>query len=133
MKVIGYIRSAHDGPSPMVQEAGIREYCEKHHLDLLGFEGDDGHPGDTLDRPGIRRALALLDNDEADGLIVLQLDRLSRNVVDYSSLVEKYFRKGRKTFISVDEGFDLSTTGGRLCGNLIMAMAQRKLEIQSEQ
>src|SRR5438067_1990520 len=45
-------------------------------------------------RPGLQRALGMLKRAEADALLVLKVDRLTRSVRDLGHLVEKYFAPG---------------------------------------
>src|SRR5437899_4683478 len=49
----------------------------------------------SLDRPGLQRALGMLKAGDAEALLVVKLDRLTRSVVDLGTLVERYFAPGK--------------------------------------
>lgn len=98
MKVIGYVRvsteeQATQGVSLAAQEAKLRQYRELFGHDLVEVVNDGGQSAKTLNRPGLQSALAALKNGQADGLLVLKLDRLTRSVRDLGELLESYFTK----------------------------------------
>jgi hypothetical protein len=57
----------------------------------------------SLVRPGLKRALAMLKAGDAETLLVVKLDRLTRSVVDLGTLVERYFAPGMAALLSVGE------------------------------
>ena len=98
MAVIGYPRvstdeQARDGKSLEVQTDKIRMYCELHELNLLRIIPDAGVSAKSLDRPGIKLVIAALASGEADGVVITKLDRLTRSLADWSSLIEFYFNE----------------------------------------
>ena len=102
------------------------EFCE-----LVGIEVDAGLSAKTLDRPGLQSALSKLDAGEAQALIVLKLDRLTRRVADLDTLIERYFGS-RFTLMSVSEQIDTSSAAGRLVLNVLTSVAQWERETTSE-
>ena len=58
-----------------------------------------------------------------DGIIVSQLDRLGRSLLDYATFLEWCRNHGKKV-ISVAESIDFGTPTGELFGNQLMAFAQ---------
>src|SRR4051794_5584393 len=91
-KVIGYARvslaeQAANGYSLAAQEDAIRAACVQRGWELLEVVRDEGASGKSLDRPGMTRALAMIASGDAQGLIVAKLDRLSRSVVDFATLL----------------------------------------------
>jgi Resolvase, N terminal domain len=76
---------------------------------LVRDQYDDGViSGGTLERPGLKRLLA----DIEDGLVVVVVDykicRLSRSLMDFFKLVDVFDRNG-VTFVSVTQSFNTTT------------------------
>src|ERR1700723_1232086 len=107
-RVVGYIRcstrlQATEGVSLAAQEARLRAYALALELDLVAVERDV-QSAKTKDRPGLARALAMLDAGAADGVLVTKLDRLTRSVRDLGTLIESHFH--RYTLLSVGDCID---------------------------
>ncbi len=135
MKVIGYIRvstdeQANSGLGLEAQEARVRAYCDLYGHELLGIE-TDAASGKNLKREGLGRALAMLKNREAEGLVVAKLDRLSRSVRDMGELLERFF-SGLASLLVVAEQIDTSTAAGRMVLNLLTSVAQWERETIGE-
>lgn len=135
MKVIGYTRvsttdQADDGVSLAAQEAKIRQYADLYDIELVGIESDAGVSAKSLKRPGLQRALDALSRDEAQGLLITKLDRLTRSVVDLGTLVDKYFNKYE--LLSVSDNIDTRSASGRLVLNVLMSVAQWEREATAE-
>jgi site-specific DNA recombinase len=134
MVVIGYTRvsseeQSRDGVSLAVQHEKVQLYCELHGLGPPVDVVDPGVSAKTLDRPGLARALALLDSGDASGLVVYKLDRLTRSLADWSALIDRYFgRPGGPSLMSVSESIDTRSAGGRMVLNVMMTMAQWERE-----
>jgi site-specific DNA recombinase len=138
MKVIGYIRvsteeQATDGVSLSAQRAKLIAYASLYELELVEIIEDAGHSGKTLDRPGLQQALAMIRKGQAGGLLIAKLDRLSRSVVDWNTLIDGYFgeRAGKQLF-SVADSIDTRTAAGRLVLNVLMSVAQWERETIGE-
>lgn len=134
MRAIGYARvssedQVRDGVSLDMQGEKIRAYADLHDMDLLGVVTDAGLSAKSLDRPGLSGALARLDSGDADTLVVFKLDRLTRNLGDWSHLIDRYFgERGGRSLASVSESIDTSSAGGRMVLNLLMTVAQWERE-----
>jgi len=138
MTVVGYARvstaeQATEGVSLDAQCAKIRGYAALHDLDLAGIEVDAGVSAKSLDRPAIRAALAALDRGDVAGLVIVKLDRLSRSIIDWNTLIEGYFgpAAGRQLF-SVADSVDTRTAAGRMVLNIMMTIAQWERETTVE-
>jgi site-specific DNA recombinase len=138
MRAVGYIRvsseeQASEGVSLDAQRAKVQGYADLYGLELVAIEVDAGVSAKTLDRPALARALAMLDRDEADGLVIAKLDRLSRSVGDWDHLIADYFgeRAGKKLW-SVADSIDTRTAAGRLVLNVLMSVAQWEREAIGE-
>ena len=131
-KVVGYVRvstaeQSNNGHGLDAQETAIRREVERRGWVLVGIERDAGMTGKTIDRPGLASALDAVKTKRAAGLIVAKLDRLSRSVVDFGSILEAFDRMGA-TLIALDLGVDTSTPGGRLVANVFASVAQWEAE-----
>lgn len=127
MKVIGYVRKSvaenGDGHSLDAQEATIRAEVERRGWTLVKVIPDNGYSGRDTHRPGLMAALGMIAAGEADGLVSAKLDRISRSVIDFGTLLE-WFRDAGAALIAMDLGVDTSTPGGRLIGSIFAAVAE---------
>jgi DNA invertase Pin-like site-specific DNA recombinase len=133
---VGYIRvstegQAEEGASLDAQRARLASFATATDLDLVAIESDAGLSAKNLSRPGLQRALARLDDGEADGVLVAKLDRLTRSVRDLGDLVERYFA-ARFALVSVGDSIDTRSAGGRLVLNVLVSVAQWEREAVSE-
>lgn len=92
---------------------------------------DGGISGGTLERPGLRRLLADVEDGLVDVVVVYKIDRLSRSLMDFSKLVEVFDRNG-VTFVSVTQSFNTTTSMGRLTLNILLSFAQFEREVTAE-
>lgn len=127
-RVLGYCRvstteQAANGISLDAQEAAIREECQRRGWQLLDVVKDEGASGKSMDRPGLLACLARIAAGEADTLMTAKLDRLSRSVIDFGSLLE-WFSEAEATLVALDLGIDTSSAGGKLVANVFAAVAE---------
>ena len=125
MKLISYSRvsteeQSLEGRSLDAQDETMRVYASANNALITHQIRDEGFSGGTLDRPGLQRALELL--DQADGLIIAKLDRLSRDVLQCLTMIDNHFRK--KKLIILDLQVDTSTPAGKLQLQLLLAFAE---------
>jgi len=92
---------------------------------------DGGFSGGTLDRPGLKRLLADIEDGLIDVVVVYKIDRLSRSLMDFSKLVE-VFDRNEVTFVSVTQSFNTTTSMGRLTLNILLSFAQFEREVIGE-
>lgn len=138
VKVIGYTRvstedQVTEGVSLEAQHEKLLAYAKLYELSVVEVIEDAGVSGKTLRRPGLQRALKLLDQKKADGLLIVKLDRLTRSIVDMGHLVEKYFsEKAGKRLVAVNDQIDTKTAGGRLVLNVLVSVSQWEREAIGE-
>ncbi|MBK8015119.1 MAG: recombinase family protein [Deltaproteobacteria bacterium] len=136
--MIGYVRvstedQAQHGVSLAAQRERLAAHASAHGYDLIGVEGDEGVSGkvDPRKRPGLSRALALVRDGGADGLVFLKLDRLSRSVRDILKLADEAKRRGWH-IASVHEHIDTSTASGKFTLGVLALLAEMERDQISE-
>ena len=92
---------------------------------------DGGFTGGNLERPSLKRLLIDIDRGEIDVIVVYKIDRLSRSLMDFAKLVEKFDAHG-VTFVSVTQSFNTTTSMGRLTLNILLSFAQFEREVIGE-
>ena len=136
-RAVAYLRVSTDkqadsGVSLDAQRAKLEAYASLYDLEIVATVVDAGLSAKTLDREGLQRALGMLESGDADALIVVKLDRLTRKVADLGSLVERYFAAGRWALLSVGEQVDTRTAAGRMVLNVLGAIHQWEREAIAE-
>lgn len=136
MNVIGYVRVSTDeqadsGAGLAAQRQAIEAECARRGWTLAEVIEDAGYSARNLKRPGIARALELLDSHQADGLIVAKLDRLSRSMIDFTGLMDRAQRKGWD-LVALDMGVDTSTPQGEMLANVLATFAQFERRLISQ-
>jgi site-specific DNA recombinase len=138
MNVVCYIRvsteeQATDGVSLKAQRAKVEAYAALYDLTVVAVVEDAGQSAKTLNRPGLQTALDMLNDGAADGMVIVKLDRLTRNVGDWQELIDGYFgEKAGKQLMSVSDSIDTRTAAGRLVLNVLLSVAQWERETIGE-
>ena len=78
-----------------------REYIRTHYGDayaesMVVYE-DEGFSGGNLNRPDFKKMMTAAKDRKFKAIVVYRLDRISRNISDFSSLIEELGRLGIKT------------------------------------
>lgn len=92
---------------------------------------DEGFSGGNLDRPQFQQLLKSIKSKKIDSLICYRLDRISRNVADFSTTLE-ILQENNCSFISIKEQFDTSTPMGRAMVHIASVFAQLERETIAE-
>lgn len=135
-RTVAYLRVSTDkqadhGVSLDAQRAKVQAYADLYDLELVSIEVDAGVSAKSLDRPALDRALGMLRRGEAEAMLVVKLDRLTRNVRDLADLVDNYFTK-RAALLSVSEQIDTRSAAGRLVLNVLSSVGQWEREAIGE-
>lgn len=109
--------------------------CEKY-LSNIGIESfkiykDDGFSGKNTDRPSLKKLMDDCTNGTLDCVICYKLDRISRNVSDFSSLISTLEKKNI-SFISVIEQFDTGSAMGKAMMYICSVFSQLERETISQ-
>ena len=134
MNAIAYIRkSVHDEESTSyaTQRTRIEAYCVAQGWELAGTYEDQGVSGGKRTRPGLTAAMEAITNGEAEALVVLRLDRLTRDLRHLLDIVDELAKLGAE-FVSVTDSFDTSSANGRLTLNILASVAQWERDMTSE-
>jgi DNA invertase Pin-like site-specific DNA recombinase len=92
-----------------------------------------GHSAKSFNRPGLQNALQALRSGKAKGLLIAKLDRLTRSVSDWQTLIDDYFgEKAGKSLFSVADSIDTRSSAGRLVLNVLLSVAQWEREAIGE-
>ena len=134
-RAVGYIRvstdmQATEGLSLEAQQAAIERYCEMQGFRLVRL-CKDVISGAKDQRPGLQEALDCLQRN-ADVLVVLKFDRLSRSIRHFCEIYERYFESGEKELIAIRESIRLDSALGRALISILLVFAQMEREATGE-
>lgn len=126
-RVVGYVRvstaeQADSGLGLDAQRAAIEAEADRRGWSLTIIE-DAGYSAKDMKRPGIAAALGLLASDAADVLCVSRLDRLSRSMLDFTSLMATA-QRGGWSIVALDLGVDTTTPEGEMMAHIRATFAQ---------
>jgi site-specific DNA recombinase len=92
---------------------------------------DGGISAATLERPALKRLLADVEAGKIDVIVVYKIDRLSRSLSDFVTLIDLFDRHD-VSFISITQQFNTTTSMGRLTLNILLSFAQFERELTAE-
>ncbi|NME95317.1 recombinase family protein [Clostridium cochlearium] len=109
-----------------------KEYGEKNLgiKEFIIYE-DEGFSGGNINRPKFQELLRDVKKKKFDVLICYRLDRISRNVADFSSTLE-LLQDNNISFVSIKEQFDTSTPMGKAMVYIASVFAQLERETIAE-
>jgi len=122
-----YSRQSADRADSISIESQI-DYC-KYETRGAAFKTyiDRGYSGKNTDRPGFAQMMFDMESGLITKVIVYKLDRISRSILDFSGMMEK-FGQHRVEFVSTTEKFDTSSPMGRAMLNICIVFAQLERE-----
>lgn len=131
--VIAYLRvsteeQAVSGLGLADQRRAIENAATSRGWTDVQFVADEGHSARSLDRPAIASALAALASGEASVLVVSKLDRLSRSLLDFATLMEQARREGWELVV-LDLAIDTTVPSGALMANVMASFAEYERQI----
>jgi DNA invertase Pin-like site-specific DNA recombinase len=135
-RVVGYIRVSTDeqrgsGAGLTAQRQAIARECEHRGWHLVDVIEDAGFSAKDLNRPGVRIALDLLREGGADALVVAKLDRLSRSMLDFASIMAAAQKQGW-AMVALDCAVDTTTPAGEAMANVLATFAQFERRLISQ-
>lgn len=112
-----------------------KEYIRMHYgegaVDKAVVYEDEGFSGGNLNRPDFKKMMDAARKRKFKAIIVYRLDRISRNISDFSSLIEELARLDI-AFVSIKEQFDTSTPMGRAMMYIASVFSQLERETIAE-
>lgn len=113
------------------------EMCKDYYYKMYGIEDefvifeDEGFSGGNVNRPRFQELIKDITSNKFKSLICYRLDRISRNVADFSKTLE-LLQDHNVSFISIREQFDTSTPIGRAMVYISSVFAQLERETIAE-
>lgn len=129
VRAIGYLRvstreQADSGAGLMAQQCAIESECARRGWDLIEIATDAGASGKSLrGRPALASAIGSVEQGQADCLMVAKVDRLSRSLMDFATLMDRSRRKGW-SLVALDLGVDTTTPAGEMIASVMASFAQ---------
>lgn len=132
-QVIGYLRvsteeQAVSGLGLADQRAIIATEAQRREWRDIQFVSDEGYSAKNLSRPGIASALEALRRGDASILVVSKLDRLSRSLLDFATLMDRARREGWELVV-LDLAIDTTIPSGALMANVMAAFAEYERQL----
>lgn len=129
---LGYIRvstadQAEHGASLDAQRGALTDEATRRGWDIE-IVADEGQSAKTLNRPGLQDALRRLDQHDADYLLAIRLDRVSRSVADFAGLLDRSARRSWG-LVLLSPNIDTSDPAGRFTSNVLASAAQYEREL----
>jgi DNA invertase Pin-like site-specific DNA recombinase len=111
--VVGLVRQSRERDSklsPDTQRGGIMTFAEKRGQYVVAWEEELDVPGDAF-RPGLERAVRLVEDGSARGVVLWKVDRLGREPEGMYAARGRIERAGGRMYFA-DEDFDLDSEAG---------------------
>ncbi|WP_017413570.1 recombinase family protein [Clostridium tunisiense] len=104
-----------------------KDYLSHMSIEEIFIYKDEGFSGKNTDRPGFTQMIEDAKKQKFNILVCYKLDRISRNVADFSALT-KDLETLSISFISVNEQFDTSSAMGRAMMYIASVFSQLERE-----
>src|SRR4051794_12600466 len=121
---------ADSGAGMEAQRASILAEARRRGWSVEWIE-DAGYSARSMKRPGLADALERLKRGDATTLIVSKMDRLSRSLLDYATIMAQAQREGWK-LLALDSPADLTTPQGEAMAGMQAVWAQLERRLISE-
>lgn len=112
-----------EGASLDAQEATLREEAARRGWDVEIVREEGKSAKSIQSREKLAEALNRLDRGEAQFLLSVRLDRVSRSVADFASLIDRARRK-HWGIVLLSPNLDLSDPSGEFVANVLASAAQ---------
>lgn len=135
-RAVLYVRVSTDkqvehGHSLDAQRRRLMEYADRYALQVVDVIVDGGESAGTLNRPGLRRALEMVEAGEVDVIVATKGDRISRNLRDLLNLAAELAEHGA-SIATADGSFDTTTPLGKALTNMQGVFAELERDMASE-
>lgn len=120
------------------QRRAVAAQAERSDLTIVMVLTDKDAPASTLNRPAMSQLIAHIDTGQVDAVIISRLDRLTRRIKDFSSLLQR-MREAKRAgggqgvdLISSAESLDTGSAAGRIAINIIDSISQWDRQVIGE-
>lgn len=120
-----------EGESLEEQENELRKFCDYKGYKIHKLYIEKGRSGGNTNRPEYQALLKDISHKKIDAVVVKKLDRLSRSLLDFESLM-MLLQSNNIEFISLREQFDTTTAIGKAMLRIALVFAQLEREQTSE-
>jgi DNA invertase Pin-like site-specific DNA recombinase len=93
---------------------------------------DGGISGGIMARPGLKEMLNDIRTGRIQCVLVYKIDRLSRSIYDFKTMMKKDFEPHDCNLVSITQSFDTSNAMGKLTLNMLLSFAEFEREVASE-
>lgn len=143
LKIAAYLRVSTEEQAQLVegsldsQKYRISEFVKARCAEksdwgkIVDFYIDDGYSAKDTKRPAYQRMMTDIRKGKVNLILVADLSRLSRNILDFSNLLD-FLDKWKAKFLSMKEQFDTSTPAGKMMVFNMINLAQFEREQTSE-
>ena len=122
-----YTRQSVDRVDSISVESQV-EFCKREVVgEDIKVYTDKGYSGKNTDRPAFQEMMTDITAGKIRRVIVYRLDRISRSVLDFASVID-VFQKHGVDFVSTMEKFDTGTPIGKAMLMIVMIFAQLERE-----
>lgn len=143
LKIAAYLRVSTEEQAQLVegsldsQKYRISEFVKARCAEkkdwgkIVDFYIDDGYSAKDTRRPAYQRMMGDIRKSKVNLILVADLSRLSRNILDFGNLLD-FLDKWKAKFLSMKEQFDTSTPAGKMMVFNMINLAQFEREQTSE-
>ncbi|MFC4783290.1 recombinase family protein [Nocardioides sp. MAHUQ-72] len=132
IRAIAYVRVSTDEQAT----EGASLEAQRTALELEGARrgwrvdviADGGVSAKSLNRPGLQEALDRLDAGDADALMAVRLDRVSRSVADFAGLLNRA-KKRRWRLVLLNPNLDTEDAAGKFTAHVLAAAAEYERDL----
>ena len=134
--VVAYLRvsteeQGESGAGLAAQQEAITRDVERRGWVLVETHTDIASGKTRARRPGLADSLDAVHSGRAGTLMVAKLDRLSRSLIDFATIMAEAKDSGWNV-VALDLGVDLSTPAGEFLASVMASMAQWERRIISQ-
>lgn len=125
VRAVAYVRVSkerEEGLSPEIQQAAIERYCAERKYRIVQVLTDLDLTGRFWKRRQVEQAISLIEQRQAEVLVVWKVSRVSRNRLDWAVAVDRIAQAGGR-LESATEGVDASTSTGRFARGMLAELA----------
>lgn len=126
-----YVRVSSKDQKTASQEPDLERWLAAYAADTDVYWYRDKFTGRVMERPGWTELERQIASGSVSKIVCWRLDRLGRTASGLTALFDR-LNELKIGLVSVREGFDLTTPGGRLLANIMASVAAYETEVRLE-